>query len=372
MSKAILYVNSKGYNVTRHSYSGGDSFNDCARKYYLERVQGWSEKTESAAKYFGTALEKAITFWHQRGQNVITAGDEFTRLWSEHKDKPYTYPKTDRDWVTLFLDGQEMLRLYTIRYPNFPFIVNNPQDFQVETSFEVFPDTELAGLEFISYIDLIGQVKSTSKPLIIDMKTSGKDVPEFTVLDPQLRSYAWVKGYPDVAFLWFRKMGRSISKGDPVTFLEAYAGFQPGDDAIVLVKDDFGIWVTQNQQIIDDMEAKFVGQSKAVVAARQAYIEANSKHALEKCVTKQKVQFKMARITPESAEDIGRSIKRDVINIASANEKDFWPMQSGVRFPHEKCPMCSMRGICSDNPELRDTLLVRKQMEEFDFSKENE
>jgi hypothetical protein len=80
----------------------------------------------------------------------------------------------------------------------------------------------------------------------------------------------------------------------------------------------------------------------------------------------------MARITPESAEDIGRSIKRDVINIASANEKDFWPMQSGVRFPHEKCPMCSMRGICSDNPELRDTLLVRKQMEEFDFSKENE
>jgi hypothetical protein len=80
----------------------------------------------------------------------------------------------------------------------------------------------------------------------------------------------------------------------------------------------------------------------------------------------------MAVITPESQEDIGRSIKRDVINIAAANEKGFWPMQSGVRFPNEKCPMCAMRGICSENPELRDTLVTRKQIEEIDFGTESE
>jgi hypothetical protein len=370
--KPHLYINSKGFAISHHSYSGSDSFGFCPKKYYLERVQGWSEKIESAAKYFGTVLEKGITFWHQHRQDTPAAVAEFVRLWAEHKDAPYKYPKTDKDWDTLNLDGQELVKLYALRYPTFPYIVNNPLDFQVQTDFEVFPDTKLAGIEFTSYIDLIAQVKNTDKPIIIDIKTSGKDVPEFTILDPQLRSYSWVKGYPNVAFLWFRKMGRSISKGDTVTFLEPYADLQPGDDAIVVLKDDFGIWVTQNQQVIDEIDAKFIGESKAVKAARKEYIEANTKHALEGCVTKQRVQFKMAVITPESSEDIGRSIKRDVINIAAANEKDFWPMQSGVRFPNEKCPMCAMRGICADRPELRDTLLVRKQLDEFDFGKESE
>ena len=77
--KPHLYINSKGYFVTRHSYSGSDSFNYCAKKYYLERVQGWSEKTERSSKHFGIALEKAITFYHQRGLNVSAAVAEFVR-----------------------------------------------------------------------------------------------------------------------------------------------------------------------------------------------------------------------------------------------------------------------------------------------------
>jgi hypothetical protein len=370
--KAHLYINSKGLAVTRHSYSGGDSFSYCARKYYLERVQGWAEKVQRSSTFFGIALEKGITFYHQRRLDVAGAVAEFVRLWAESKDKPYTYTKSDLDWDRLNLTGQELIKLYAIRYPTFPYVVTNPQDFQVETHFEVFPGTKLAGLEFTSYIDLIAQLKDGVTPLIIDIKTSGKDVPELTVLDPQLRSYSWVKSYPNVAFLWFRKMGRSISKGDTVTLLETRADWKAGTDAIVMLKDAFGIWVTQNHQIVDDMDAKFVGKSKAVEAARQQYIEANSIFMPESIITKQRVQFKMAVITPESADDIGRSIKRDVINIAAANEKEFWPMQSGVRFPNEKCPMCAMRGICSNNSDLRDALLVRKQLDEFDFGKESE
>ena len=66
-TKPHLYVNSKGYPVTRHSYSGGDAFQFCPQKYYLERVQGWSERQERAASKFGIALEAGVTFWHQRG-----------------------------------------------------------------------------------------------------------------------------------------------------------------------------------------------------------------------------------------------------------------------------------------------------------------
>jgi|SRR5579864_119856 len=385
--KAHLYINSRGQYVTRHSYSGGDTFAFCAQKYYLERVQGWSDKQDRVARHFGIALEAGVTFWHQHRQDTTAAVAEFKRLWLEHKDKEYIYSKPEKDWENLGRTGEELLRLYTLRYPTFPYIVNNPKEaFQVQTNFEVFPGTKLAGIEFTSYIDLMANIKKTQpqptplfpilpeagEEIIIDMKTSAKDVPELTVLDPQLRSYAWVKSLRLVAFLWFRKMGRELSKGDKVTLLESYAGFEPGLSAVVLGTDDFGIWVTTDPKIEEEMNKLFVGSSKAVVAAKQAYIAANGKHVTETAVTKQRVQFKMATITKESAEDIGRSIKRDIINIAAANEKDFWPMQSGVRFPNEKCPNCAMRGICSNNPELQDALVTRKQMEEFDFGNETE
>jgi PD-(D/E)XK nuclease superfamily len=382
MGRPHLYVNSKGWEVTRHSYSGSDSFNYCARKYFLERVQGWQERIDRSSKHFGTTLEHAIIFWHQRGQNITEAVAEFNRVWREHhpdelakrKVQQYSYTKSDMDWDRLSLTGQELVRLYAIRYPNFPYIVRDPMTaFQVETNIEVFPSSKLAGIEFTSYIDLVAYIKeSPMTPMIIDMKTSGKDVPEYTALDPQLRSYAWVKGWPDVAFLWFRKCGRQISSGDAITLLEPRAGLSSGADAVVISKDDFGLFVTQNKRDYDEMGAQFKGTSKAVEAARKAYIESHGILVPESAITKQRVQFKSAIITPESSEDIGRAIKRDIIAITQATEKDFFPMQSGVRFPNEKCPMCAMRGICSGNSDLRDALLMRKQLDEFDFGRDTE
>lgn len=379
MAKAHLYINSKGYFVTRHSYSGSESFNYCARKYYLERVQGWMEREQRSSSFFGIALEKAVTFYHRHKLDCDAAIAEFDRLWGEQtdakreerKESKLKYNKTDVDWTRLSLNGRDLIRLYHIRYPDMPFVINNPDDFQVETNFEVFPGTKLAGIEFTSYIDIVAQLKSGA-PLIIDMKTSGKDVPEFTELDPQLRSYSWVKNWPDVAFLWFRKMGRQISKGDTVTLLESVAGYSAGSDLLVASTDDFGIWTTTDPEILNQIDVQFVGKSKAVEAARQKFIEENAKLIKESSVTKQRVQFKNVSITPESAEDIGRKIKRDIIAIANATEKDFFPMESGVRFPNEKCPNCAMRGICSGRSELRDMLLVRKQLDEFDFGKEAE
>ena len=371
--KPHLYINSRGFFVTRHSYSGSESFAFCARKYYLERVQGWSEKQERSSKFFGTALEKAVQFWHQNGQNTTEAVSEFIRLWAEHKDQPYLYSKVDASWDALNMSGQELVQLHALRYPTFPYTVPNPKDaFQVQTNFEVFPGSKLEGIEFTSYIDCVGQIKATEEPLIIDMKTSGVEIPDLTVLDPQLRSYSWVKGWPNVAFLWFRKMGRSISRGDSVTLLVPYADMLPGTELFVMAKDDMGLWVSPNEKDYEEMGEKFVGESKAVKAERQVFVEAHSKFVPERTITKQRLQFKMAFITPESAEDIGRSIKRDVVNIANANEKEFWPMQSGVRYPNQKCPNCAMRGICSNNSDLRDALVVRKQMEEIDFGKESE
>lgn len=372
--KPHLYINSKGYYVTRHSYSGSESFNYCAQKYYLQRVQGWNAREDRAARHFGTALEHAIQFWHQHKQDTAAAVAQFVRLWAEHKEKEYTYSKADGSWEALHLSGQELVRLYAVRYPTFPYVVKNTLDFQVEIRFEVFPGVPaMAGIEYSGYIDLVANRKADDNPIIIDMKTSGKDVPEFTVLDPQLRSYAWAQNWSNVAFLWFRKMGRTIIKGDRVTFLEAAGNgkFSPGDDATVLMKDDFGYFVTDSQEVLDNFDL-IEGKSKAAEAARLKIAEERGVHVVESKLTKQRVQYKEAVITPESAEDIGRAIRRDVVNIAAANEKDFWPMQSGVRFPNEKCPNCEMRGICADRQDLRDALLVRIQLDELDFGKESE
>jgi hypothetical protein len=386
--KPHLYINSKGYFVTRHSYSGSDSFNFCAKKYQLERIQGWGERDQRSSSVFGTILEKAITFWHQHRFDTPGALALFNRLWEEHKDKKYSYSKADLDWNRLSLTGQELVRLYAIRYPTFPYIVNNPSDFQVETNMEVFPGTKLAGLEFTSYIDLIAQLKNGFAPIIIDIKTSGKAVPEFAVLDPQLRSYSWVKSesgglsegetphylkpWPNAGFLWFHKCGRNISKGDTVTFLEDYAGYHPGDDVTVVSHDVFGLWVTQSEDLIKEYDEKFVGESKAVKSARGGWLDTNTKHVPERCITKQKIEFKHVVIPEESAMEIGRSIKRDMINIVKATETDFFPMQGGVRYPNDKCTNCPMRGICANRPELRDLLLVRKNLEELDFSVDSE
>ena len=371
--KPHLYINSKGYAVTHHSYSGSTSFNFCPRKYYLERVQGWSEKQERAAMKFGIALEAGVTFWHQRGQDTAAATSEFMRLWGAHKDAPYIYSKPEKDWESLGLTGDELIRLYAIKYPTLPYTVPNPQDaFQVCEPFEVFPGSKLAGIEFTSYIDMMVKRKADGEPEIIDIKTSGKDIPELTVLDPQLRSYSWVKRLPWVAFLWFRKMGRTITRGDSATMLMPYAGLEPGTEVIVLASDEFGLWVTPDETHYTEMSKQFIGESKAVKLARQAYVEGQSHHVLETTLTKQRVQFMEANISQESADDIGRKIKRDIVNIARANEAEDWSMNSGVRFPDERCPNCSMRGICANKPELRDLLLTRKQLDEFDFGKESE
>jgi hypothetical protein len=372
MSKALLYINSKGFAVTKHSYSGSTSFAFCPRRYYLERVQGWSEKQERAATKFGIALEAGVTFWHQRGQNTTAAVAEFMRLWSEHKDKPYIYSKPEKDWESLALTGQELIRLYAIKYPTFPYVVPNPENaFQVQTNFEVFPGSKLAGIEFTSYIDMIVERKADHALEIADIKTSGKDIPELTMLDPQLRSYSWVKNIPWVAFLWFRKMGRSISRGDTATMLEPYAGLTPGTDVVILAVDDFGLWVSDDANAYDEMSKQFIGEAKAVKLARQAWVEGKAHHVLESTLTKQRVQFMEANISQESADDIGRSIKKDVINIIQATETGHFGMRSGVRFPDDRCTSCCMRGLCAGIPQLRDQLIERKQLDEFNFSMDN-
>jgi|SRR5690348_2781836 len=372
---AALYINSRGKSVTYHSYSASQDFHTCARKYYLKKVMGWREKVYGAGAEHGKAVELGVRTLHLTGQ-IHLALKAFHDEWAKSKEKKLRYSKTEKTWENLDAVGDDLIRLYHVIYPTLPYIVENPKkDMQLETTFEVFPGSRLAGIKFTSYIDYLGKMKDTGETIIIDQKVAGNELPELELieLDPQLRSYVWAlsqagvkKGCSLVALLWLRKMSRDIDRGDTVTMLNPWNGLGIGVEVTVLDKDPNGsLWVTRDAQIVDGVKAR-AGKKKADEVIRRKYIEDYSLNVPANLVTKQRIEFGWARVTPESASDIGQSIKQDIVHIVAATENNFFPMQSGIRFPHDVCSMCEMRGICINKPELRDALVERKDGDDFE------
>jgi len=95
--------------------------------------------------------------------------------------------------------GQKMMAEYEEKLPSLP--INNPK-FQLNFKKEVFPGTDLAGIYYTAYIDML------CSNLLVDIKTGATgldETPGLLQLDQQLREYAWVTGEPNVSFLWFTK-----------------------------------------------------------------------------------------------------------------------------------------------------------------------
>ena len=375
MAKASLYVNSKGYEVTRHSYSGSSEFNDCARRYYLHRVAGWQDREQSAAMEFGKALENAVTEFHKAGEE--SARKIFLEQWFQFADnKDLKYSKKHLNWENLQAVGLEMIRLYAIKYPHFPYTVTDPDKaFQVNLPREVFPGTDLAGIELTSYIDLIAKLKPGSyDPAldndngIFDMKVSSSRCPSLISLDPQLRTYSWVTGIPTVGFLWFEICSRSLGVGDEVTFIgvdDIHGIFKPGQKLFVLAEDfntiplvPESVYLTQHIEEVEGLKG-IKGQKKEDKAARQTWIEKYGIPVPVSALTTQSVEVRTATISEESREDIRKQVEQDIVRIVHASEQGFFPMQSGVRWPHDRCTQCYLRGICSGNDALRDELATR-------------
>lgn len=378
MSKASLYTNARGFEVTRHSYSGSSEFQHCARLYYLKRIAGWSEIKQSAAMEFGKVVESAVTEFHVHG--VEAALKYFSIKWKEQTEEARAarklpaldYTDKNESWDALNLTGQEMIRLYSIRYPRFDFVVSGEECFQVQRSYEVFPGTELAGIELISYMDLIAKLKPgrfapdlPDSRVILDMKVSTAACPSLVSLDPQLRTYSMVEGAPTVGFLWFGIKSRNLKKGDAITCIKTGRNVEAGATLFVLSEDKNdipitppSIYVVPHMDEVEEFES-IKGASKEAKAAREKFIADFGVVVPISTITRQEIDVRMATISDESREDMRKQIEQDVIRIHHASESNFWPMQSGVRFPHNPCPICAMRGICSGNDKLRDELVVR-------------
>lgn len=332
MSKSHLYVNKDGYPVTRHSYSGSSDFSFCARKYELSRIIGWKEKEQRAAMEFGTCIELAVRYFHENGSGAV---EYFRKLWRDtvslEKNKNMTYSKVEVDAENLEQIGTEMIQLYQLRVKDFPYEQDGVA-FQVNRSKEILPNTDLAGIEFVAYLDMLVNLKDGGAKAILDCKVSGSKIPDFLVLDPQLQSYAWIEETPYVGFLWFEKITRGMKKGSSVTRLDT------GESAIVVKveKDDFGA------RIYTVPDEKTPVENAVLIP--------------EELLTKQKVCVRITKISQRLIDERGRAIQQDIRRIHEASENNFFPQEGSIRFP-EKCPSCVMRGICSGDDELRDKLV---------------
>lgn len=355
----FLYVNSKGTEWRRHSYSAGSDFDLCPLKYYLRRVQGWKERDNKARLLFGRAVEQAVQFYHEHGG--VGGREEFHNLWRVFKDRPdIEYTKTEKDWITLDADGDDLLRLYAIRQPSLPIPLTGQIVFQREVSKEVFPgDANYGEIVDAGKLDMICWTQPDHprlprlewkpeygllRPLIVDMKTSGRSYPEeqgMAAFDEQLRRYSWLSGIHDVAFVVFVKVGRKLQKGSSVTLLEDAGKYKAGDEAVIARMDGENAWLLNNDYELEQMDKAQgekngkLDQTKAAKDRAQCWLEQNGLKVHAHFLTRQRLQFNAGFVTRESQLDAGDVCANQIIGIVNAQKTGRWPNHFGIRYPRD-------------------------------------
>lgn len=407
---AFLYISARGNPHRKHSYSAGNTFDQCPLKYKLQKIDGWKEKDTKAAFMLGRAFEQAIQWYHEHdGQGAI---EHFLEQWQPHAaNKELKYTKVEKDWTTCRQIGIDWLKLYAIRQPYLPIPIGGQTLFQREFAKEVFPnDPNYGEIEDAGKLDIVAYVQPEHpllpkldwkpeygplRPVIVDIKTSGVDFPEaygIAAYDTQLRRYSWLSGIRDVALLWFVKKSLSIQKDSLVTLLENAGSLAAGKEVIVVhvqeqpkakkpTKKDpnpepeqppvpVGIYVVANESLTEQMD-KAQGYREGTKDLDTTNEAKNRKYAwlcefatrVEKSqITKQRLQFNAGYVSQQSADDAGEIAGRQIINIVNAWKRNAYPNTFGVRFPHDD----------RNDPYFQAFVLGDERFKELNFVKSDE
>lgn len=385
---AHLYINSKGNPWTRHSYSAGATWDQCAYKYYLQKVLGWKEKDNKARFLFGKALEESIQFHHDHnGQGAV---EDFERRWSVHKENGnISYTAVEKDWQTCHRMGRDMIRLYVAVQPTLPIPLGGNAVFQREYAKEVFPgDPNYGGIEHIGKLDIVCYVDPAHpklpkvqwadgpvRPLIVDIKTSAVDFPEqegMAAFDSQLRCYSWLTGISDTSLLWFKKSGLGYKKGYSATFIEPVGQFVAGQECVIAKVEDQHAWVVYNDFMVDEMEKaqgkkgdKLDQTDEAKQRALNWLTQNGTYTPLEK-LTRQRLQFNSGRVSAQSAEDAGRIAARQIVSIVNAWSTKQWPNTFGIRYPKDDRNDSYFRAFILGDETYKQQNFIKSDEQSFD------
>jgi hypothetical protein len=362
MKPAALFKNPGGRYRFNASYSACSLFQSCAKKFELEKVRGWRDKDRKSSLEFGKAVEKAVEVYHTAGCKSGLAVKQFQENWEPIKDdKTLVYTDRDGDWEALNKAGTELMKLYESLIETGRLKFNNPQ-FQVGKRRKIFPEDQKYGLlDYVSYLDIL------CDDAIIDIKTSSNPYPvspkTWVAKDEQLATYSWVTGQRHVAFLVFVKNTGACKKGDEVSFLEDIqptlldnTSFRRGDSAWVIRASGDTVWVVGTEE-------KYQEFCKAAEGVKgKALDELVAEHGLSlpvSSVTKQRIQFLEGTVSDEDVRFAEHFIVANTLAMVDCHELSEYVPNFGVRYPDNRCLWCSMRGICFNQPELVEELLVR-------------
>src|SRR5208337_232543 len=170
----ILYKSASGREIRHLSYSAISDYDFCPELFRLSRIEGYKDKDKKAAFEFGKAVEDAIQFYHANGLKIGEGIDEFKRIWLKWKDIPLVFTAQEKDWGSLYFMGADMLRLYEIFLPSLP--IRNAK-FQLNYAKPMWPNSDMADLEFTSYIDLLSTLED-GRRVLIDIKTAKSPLPD--------------------------------------------------------------------------------------------------------------------------------------------------------------------------------------------------
>jgi hypothetical protein len=385
---AYLYINVKGKAWRKHSYSAGNTYDQCPFKYYLQKVLGWREKNNRARFELGKAFEDAVQFFHENQGDRDGAIKHFLEKWEPFRqNEELQYTRVEKDWATCARIGTDWMKLYAIRQPSLPIPLGGMSVFQRMYAKEVFPGDPNYGeiedqgkLDIVAYVDpahpMLAKLDwkpeyGAFRPVIVDIKTAGTDFPEAYGLaahDTQLRRYSWLSGIRDASLLWFVKKALAIQKGYSVTLLEDWGNMKAGDEAVVAAVDKAGIWLLPNDFMVEEMEriqGKKNGkteQTNEAKARRNAWLTQNATVVTEDKITKQRLQFNAGYITIESAEDAGKIAQQQIVRIVNAYHTGTWENTFGVRYPHDD----------RSDPYFRAFVLGDKMYRDQNFTKTDE
>lgn len=393
---SYIYRNYKGDEVNSWSYSSGQDFAFCRRKFQIKKIKGWRTKGDTAASKFGVAIEDAIQHFHANDLKPESGIEHFMFRWLQFREVPnLIYKEKEGDWKDFYQAGKELMALYEIMLPSLPIV---KPDFQLRYNKNVFPGTELDGIKDQGFVDLISRAPwvhpmlpkadipkgSAYRPVIIDIKVSGKMLDatqDLIQLDPQLRRYAWLSSIQDVGFLWFhRTKPNAYEKGTEVSFLKPSGKWTAGDKAVVYEYDSD----TYKALIIDPVDMDRVKTAFSEISGKGSkerkqflissyLIDGTLTEVDSEILTKQRIRFVAVRIPQEDIVEEGQVVARQIVEARQAAIDDFWPRDgAGVRFPRQNCTWCEMRGICLKNDDLRDNILVQIKTAEPDWLDELE
>jgi hypothetical protein len=397
---AFLYINSKGQQWRKHSYSAGNTYDQCPYKYFLQKVQGWKPRDNRGSFLFGRAIEEAIQHHHDfNGEGAV---EDFQRRWLVHKDNTeILYTKTEKDWENLFYVGTDMVRLYVIRQPELPIPMGGSTVFQREYEKEVFPnDPNYGGILDAGKLDIVSYVVpdhpslrkiewkpeyGALRPIIIDIKTAATDFsesPGMAAFDKQLRRYSWLSGVRDVGLLWFKKTSRKLSKGVSVTVLADVVVFNPvganhtvlaaGKEAVIAKVDGDNVWLVHNDFMLEQMskaQGQVNGKTIQTSVAKdkaEAWLKENGYCVPASQVTRQRLQFNCGFVTIESANDAGQIAARQIVSIVNSWKTKTWPNTFGIRYPSDDSHDPYFRAFVLNDPGYRDQNFKKSDQESLD------